>query len=982
MANFHISQLHYCLKMSSEALQELTENESSQEVISESQKNCIKQVEEMVEQMRSVPSFDWEDDVNDPFEKAIAKSGASHERPRSAEETDRNNRGYNRGRGRFQRSRGNFNRRGSLQNHRSQLESDSSSEIDFREFPKQQSLRNQGRNFRKNTGRHLNRRANQRNHGYNSYDSDNYSTSGAFSDQNEESYSPRGSHMAKSERISPWSLVDCLAECPDFRASLLQLLEWKNMSPSAVREVVVANGQIFSLNGETVELCPKVSICSAHSGPHGCLNRSLCSDLHMCPTYVTSWCSDKNCALGHKWFTEHNKAIFRKFYLERLRYQSIGSLMKSLVKPDKPIGQLDICQYYNGNGCNNMNCNALHVCHSFLSGLTKCTLPGCKLNHDLLNPECSKLLRVYGFSTNEAPRDVAVALLAAYPSLANANPTKRSSTISTPPKVPPIQANTSAITTKQQQDVRAIGNSKSNDTGIFSLLKQKITGSSSDKQDSAESVTNINMNDSKNHKKREISDGDQKSPVKRKDKADRPVRNSKGDNTDTAQDKHSAVKKPEKYQTVWSHYLYGDTEINEICYYSVENSCKYERAGCKRLHAARHFHWQISEQGSKWLNLRSFQVDCLEHAFCNPANDGVTIPRLDPAKLNPSVNQLLIVLGRDTWQANFQSLIIANSDQSRILYLRRLCTEFIAGQQVKPSIYCWYFIDIKKNWVKYGKVDTANETNLVSSVTSADIEKSFLKSQHVPLTFKNAKYTYVLDYITMTQTNQNTKVRRDVRRRPEPHLKDENQVNSKTTSDNKTSEHLPSTWDPMQPEERVRLVALSPTSPEYQTVVGLLKGGIANTNITKIERVQNPFLWKALQNKIKEMTTVYGDIKKVDVRQLFHGTRPDVIASICAENFDWRLHGSSSGQAHGRGTYFSPNAGTSYGYCRADSAGLKYMFIARVAVGSITPGNSSMARPPINPATGAPFDSTGDGVSVVVKYDKQEYYPEFVLTMR
>lgn len=196
-----------------------------------------------------------------------------------------------------------------------------------------------------------------------------------------------------------------------------------------------------------------------------------------------------------------------------------------------------------------------------------------------------------------------------------------------------------------------------------------------------------------------------------------------------------------------------------------------------------------------------------------------------------------------------------------------------------------------------------------------------------------------------------------------------------------TSGDLPSFWESMQPEERVRLVQVASGSAEYQSVVALMRG--AAHNLVKMERIQNPYMWRALQNKIKEMTVLYGgDVNKVNVRQLFHGTRSDIVASICAENFDWRLHGTSAGQTCGRGTYFSPNFNTSHGYCRADPSGLKYMFIARVAVGSITGGNCSTVHPPVNPATGVPFESSGDGTNVVVKYDKQEYCPEYTLTFR
>ena len=227
----------------------------------------------------------------------------------------------------------------------------------------------------------------------------------------------------------------------------------------------------------------------------------------------------------------------------------------------------------------------------------------------------------------------------------------------------------------------------------------------------------------------------------------------------------------------------------------------------------------------------------------------------------------------------------------------------------------------------------------------------------------------------MTQVNQSTKVKREVKRRPQPPL----QCKLKDAKD------LPSTWELMQPQERVRRVTLSPSSTEYQSVVALLGGKIKTPLVVKIERVQNPFLWRPLQNKGNEMATVLGqDVSKVDVRQLFHGTKPDIVAKICAENFDWRLHGSSTGQLYGRGTYFSTDAAYSYKYCVADGNGKKSMFVARVAVGTMTVGDDSMVRPPNNSATGMLFDSTVNQMpnpTIIVKYDKQEYYPEYIITL-
>lgn len=110
-----------------------------------------------------------------------------------------------------------------------------------------------------------------------------------------------------------------------------------------------------------------------------------------------------------------------------------------------------------------------------------------------------------------------------------------------------------------------------------------------------------------------------------------------------------------------------------------------------------------------------------------------------------------------------------------------------------------------------------------------------------------------------------------------------------------------------------------------------------------MERVQNPFLRKALQNKIRELTAAYGEkIGECKANLSWHS---DVVESICAEKFDRRLHGTSNGRSYDQGTYFFTDAAASHGYCLPNSTGLKYLF---VAVGSLTQDYSSKTRPPFN----------------------------------
>ncbi|XP_071541360.1 uncharacterized protein [Panulirus ornatus] len=646
---------------------------------------------------------------------------------------------------------------------------------------------------------------------YHGNDHSNFSMSGEnrgsrrqphrFSDIRVDTHSLRDGRGLQPYYIKPWLLVEALAECPDFKATLLQLFEWENMWPSAVQEAVVANGDVLRLNGEVVELRPKISICQAHVGNQGCQDPTVCKELHICHMYVRGVCHTGDCTLGHRWYTDHNRIRLGNFYLERLPPQSLKYLVRGLMKAPEPIGKLDVCYDYNGKGCSKSECGSLHVCRGISSGLTRCSRPKCQLNHNLLTAGCRELLMAHGLSTNETPQDVAISVLAAYPSLGSGGPANQAEatpTLSQDPKIseqpapsetlapqdersqarrkvprPPLPQAPS--TAGQQQDAKVVNTNSGDDNGVISWLAPESTFDTSDVKVFKRGSLGMNSkhlsDDSKitnplERKKKHPSTGRTRSNIKSRE-------SSKMNHKHLASKKAASVSKNENYGTVWSHYLSGDTKINEICFYSVESLCKYEESGCQRLHAVEHFHWQVSEQGNSWLNLPPRQVNQLERAFCNPAEDGVVIPRLDPAKLHSSIQPLVTLLGRDTWHANFGAMVLRNPDFSKILYLRRLCTEFVAGQRTAASIYHWFFMDRNKKWVEYGQVDTAGEAKLVSPVTSDDIEKHFLKSQNIPLTFKNASYTYVLDFRTMTQTNQSTHVEREVRRRPETHLKDD-----------------------------------------------------------------------------------------------------------------------------------------------------------------------------------------------------------------
>ena len=79
------------------------------------------------------------------------------------------------------------------------------------------------------------------------------------------------------------------------------------------------------------------------------------------------------------------------------------------------------------------------------------------------------------------------------------------------------------------------------------------------------------------------------------------------------------------------------------------------------------------------------------------------------------------------------------------------------------------------------------------------------------------------------------------------------------------------------------------------------------SEVCKVERIQN--------DKVAEKYALNNEHMEVsDERFLFHGSDVESAYLISQSNVDFRLCGKN-GVAYGQGAYFSPNYGTSVGYC-------------------------------------------------------------------
>lgn len=120
-------------------------------------------------------------------------------------------------------------------------------------------------------------------------------------------------------------------------------------------------------------------------------------------------------------------------------------------------------------------------------------------------------------------------------------------------------------------------------------------------------------------------------------------------------------------------------------------------------------------------------------------------------------------------------------------------------------------------------------------------------------------------------------------------------------------------------------------------------------------------------------------------RDLFHGTDPEHLDTICKQNVDFRLAGTKVGALHGQGAYFARDAYFSDNYASPDINSNKYMFLVKVLCGKWALGNKSYKRPPpIDPQD--PHSDLHDccvdnmrDPSIFCVFDKNQYYPSYLI---
>ncbi|KAM9375570.1 protein mono-ADP-ribosyltransferase PARP12-like isoform 1-T1 [Pholidichthys leucotaenia] len=423
-----------------------------------------------------------------------------------------------------------------------------------------------------------------------------------------------------------------------------------------------------------------------------------------------------------------------------------------------------------------------------------------------------------------------------------------------------------------------------------------------------------------------------------------------------------------------------DAERNEICLFFIHRHCSFKEK-CARVHWHQPYRWQVLESdGKTWKDL--VNMDEIEKAYCDPAHDTSCMDQPTAASGFFRLLSLQISAPPVEQAVDFRTMTYGGSP------VRRLSTPSSASKPphfILTTEWVWYWKGDDDKWLEYGQGDAQ------SSVTSQILEKLYLEDRDVEIPFSAGKQQYVLYFKDpsgtqqMYQQNIKHKTKREVRRRPRFVSAHEVQMKSNSTSthcsSSSTTENIPASWDKNAlPDIGHKLVLLSKSAMDFDMIERLFRSTMPQSKINNIRRIQNPSLWQVFQWQKEQMKKRNG--KEPEMLHLFHGTDESLIEPICEQNFDWRMCGVH-GTAYGKGSYFARNASYSDRYARASGSRNKIMFVALVLVGEYTRGSSSYVRPPQKKHSRDLYDScvdSEDDPSIFVVFEKQQIYPEYVIS--
>ncbi|KAJ9600225.1 hypothetical protein L9F63_009485 [Diploptera punctata] len=167
---------------------------------------------------------------------------------------------------------------------------------------------------------------------------------------------------------------------------------------------------------------------------------------------------------------------------------------------------------------------------------------------------------------------------------------------------------------------------------------------------------------------------------------------------------------------------------------------------------------------------------------------------------------------------------------------------------------------------------------------------------------------------------------------------------------------------------KVNIIDIPKSSEEYKDVVGKIDTTL-NATIRKVVKVDNRLLKDYYnQNKERYRISLNGIFQEM---QLFHATADRNVESIVTNNFNKRYTVRSK---FGKGVSFSPSAEYANRYCNRNVGYNRALILTKVLVGKSHEGSYDTYEPMFGYDT-----TTGNDGKVYVKYNDNEFYPEYVV---
>lgn len=125
------------------------------------------------------------------------------------------------------------------------------------------------------------------------------------------------------------------------------------------------------------------------------------------------------------------------------------------------------------------------------------------------------------------------------------------------------------------------------------------------------------------------------------------------------------------------------------------------------------------------------------------------------------------------------------------------------------------------------------------------------------------------------------------------------------------------------------------SEPVYDLLSTRIRESFPQSCVCWIEENTNTKLQDAFSNRKFEIAK-RGAINE---RLLFHGTSEEAVNSIITNGFDPEYNRAS---AYGKGTYFAKNASYSFTYMKPNKAGISFMFLCNVLIGTACNGSTNL----------------------------------------